>query len=498
MRILKFGGTSLTSPEARSRAAKIVAARAATSELVVVTSALAGVTDKLTDCLAGRIPPEVLLGELETRHLGATDLLDDEREQVAARLDELRGLLAACRTPVFGQRILAAGERLALPLLAGHLRRLGLEVDGVDGTEVVETSLSGEIDLVATRQRAGSRLLCGDPQRVRLVTGFVAADSEGRTTTLGRGASDLSATLLASVLPSTVVEIWTDVDGILSGPPNLVAGPHSVPRLSYGEAAALAHFGAKVLHPLALAPVWSQGIPVEIRNTSNPSSAGTRIDPFGDPGPRFKAVSAVLGASRLCVWAPWGLRQAARIPVLLDESGIRPLLSAHGASAQTLSFVVHAKDAKDANRLLVENLGPYTAIERRDDLSVLAAVGDTGEPSIGAEHLFLQTLRHQEIRPLAITRPGLLTSEAEHCTAAVIETEQAPTALQLLHDRLVLETDARNRHQWTGENKDAGTVHLPELECDPPRFDPASPYSSAPAGRKRSAQIRQEPLIRLL
>ncbi len=465
MRILKFGGTSLATPEIRARVARIVAARAESDELVVVASALAGVTDRLAACLAGSLPAEALLRELEARHLEAPDLLADERKTVHQRLRELASFLAAGSGSGFSHRVLAAGERLALPLLASHLRRLGAEVECIDGSEVVETSPAGEIDLEGTRRRAGARLLPGEATRIRLVTGFVAADREGRTTTLGRGASDLSATLLAAVLPATEVEIWTDVDGVLSAPPDLVAGPRCLPRLTYGEAAALAHFGARILHPLALAPVREHGIPVQIRNTFHPAAEGTRITRGAPDGEGVRAVTAVLGASRLWVRIPWNLRSASRVLGHLEESGIQPLFSSRSASAETLSLVVRGAEADRAEGLLVGALGPEVEIERCDRLSALAAVGGTGSRAISVEQRLLQALDEHGIEPLAIHRPGSLTPEAEHCVVALLRDHQTPAALRGLHDRLVGETG-------------------PACAQGPPTV--------------RSAQIRHEPLIRLL
>lgn len=437
MRILKFGGTSLATPETRAQVARIIAHRAESSELVVVASALAGVTDRLTACLAGSCTTSALLEELEARHLQASDLLADQQELVRDRLLQLRAFLGAGSCRRFDHRVLATGERLALPLLASNLRRLGVEVECVDGSEVVETSSAGEIDLAATRRRASARLLPGDPSRVRLVTGFVAADREGRTTTLGRGASDLSATLLASVLPATAVEIWTDVDGVLSAPPDLVAGPRCLEHLSYGEAAALAHFGAKILHPLALAPVREHGIPVLIRNTLNPTAEGTRISSEEASGQAARAVTAMLGASRICVRIPWNLRSAARVLGQLEELGIQPLFSSRGASTETLSMVLRGAEADRAERMLAEVLGPEVEIQRRDGLSALAVVGGTGSRAVSVEHLLLQTLGEHGVEPLAIHRPGLLTPEAEHCVVALLPDQQTPSALRWLHDHLI-------------------------------------------------------------
>lgn len=297
MIVLKFGGTSVADASRLSAVCEIVRARLAARPVVVV-SALAGVTDLLVRATerarAGdRDGLEPILSDLERRHRWA---VAGGVESAAARHDltlkvdsifeELRQLLRSVRIlrdPSLraADALLAHGEMLSAAILAATLRERGIRAEGIDPRSVVITDGkhgAADADAAATETRARQVLLPRiEAGTVPVVGGFVGATLDGLTTTLGRGGSDTSASVLGAALRAEEVQIWTDVDGLMSADPRIVPEARPLERISFAEAAELAYYGAKVLHPGSLAPAVCFGVPVRILNTFRPGAAGTQI-----------------------------------------------------------------------------------------------------------------------------------------------------------------------------------------------------------------------------
>jgi bifunctional aspartokinase / homoserine dehydrogenase 1 len=302
LRVMKFGGTSVGDASCIRRVAEIVRNAAHDSDLVVVVSAMGGVTNKLIDAAtqseAGdRSSVEAIFTALRNRHDTAVNSLVHAPEQRRAVLRKMQDCYEEgerlCRGTDLRRElslrdrdsISSLGERLSAPLVAASLTECGLRSEAIEATEVIVTdSCHGAADpcMEATRARCRERLR-GLLQRgiVPVVTGFIGATPEGVLTTLGRGGSDYSATILAAALDADEVVIWTDVDGLMTSDPRVVEGACTIPEISYREAADLAHFGAKVLHPKTILALKQCGIPLWIRNTFAPQRPGTRITPVG-------------------------------------------------------------------------------------------------------------------------------------------------------------------------------------------------------------------------
>lgn len=346
MNVLKFGGSSVASADRLHAVAGIVAAAAADDRAVVVVSALAGVTDDLARLVdtaaAGDRSWERAYLALAHRHLdcrrqlGADPAVESSLRTV---LDELAGALsgiadARAASPAKRDAVLSAGERLVAPLAAMAMRRLGLDAVAVDAREVVVTDSAfgeAEPDLQATSRRAATLLARLRSGSVPVVTGFLGADRSGRTTTLGRGGSDYTASVLGAVLGATAVEIWTDVSGVLAAPPRDVPHAATLPALTYGEATALARLGARVLYPKTMDPLARRGIPVVVRNTFDPGGPRTVVTAAtGADHGRPRAVTALdggvlvalvgegLSANRVAGAQARQTLAAARIPVLAE------------------------------------------------------------------------------------------------------------------------------------------------------------------------------------
>jgi aspartate kinase len=298
--VAKFGGTSVATADAIRRLATIVGDRPETR--VVVVSALAGVTDALVS-VADAVHAPRLADARESaeriwhrhRDLAAELQLPGA---VAGDIDQtargfLRRLNAAAdgRTDGLAWRdeILATGELLSSRLVAAFLARAGLPAEWRDARRVVVTDGSHTRaipDMAVTREYLRSLVAPAlDAGTIVVLGGFVGATIDGETTTLGRGGSDYSAAIIGAGLDADAIDIWTDVDGMLTADPRVVPEAALVPELSFAEASELAYFGAKVLHPSTILPAMAQDIPVRILNSRRPDGPGTRIAAHAAPGP---------------------------------------------------------------------------------------------------------------------------------------------------------------------------------------------------------------------
>jgi len=357
MRVMKFGGTSLGSAVGLGRVVDLVEEAWEEEEVLVVASALSGVTQTLLEIVEETGPACVSsadegwfgtgdrgapdpIAELQNRHLGLLEELkisrDGERGWLEDKawvsltcqiLEELRILRWVARahgfwTPASKDRALGIGERLSSHLLVAALRARGNPARSVDAGKIIRTdSVFGSARVLEEETKRLVRETLGNPSRAELpvVPGFTGADEQGRPTTLGRGTSDYTAPLLASALSARLVEIWTDVDGIHVADPRCNPETPLLHRIGYGEARAMALGGAKVLHPRSLDPIEAEGIPLQVRNTFNPSGSGTLVGSSPSSG---RIVNLVVAG------APGGVGRALlaqlqkTAPRLLQEDGL--------------------------------------------------------------------------------------------------------------------------------------------------------------------------------
>lgn len=297
MIVMKFGGTSVEDARAISQAARIVSTRLDRAPVVIV-SAMARVTDTLLGLAraAGRRQfDEVasLVDALRTRHTSvAVELLADSAastcERVASLFDELEGLARSIATlgeltPRSQDAIVSFGERLSSIMVAAALEARGVPAELVDSRRFIITDnqfTSAVPDFKETARRTRLELLpVIERGRVPVAQGFIGATTDGVTTTIGRGGSDYSAALAGAALDAEAIEIWTDVDGLMTADPRVVPEARRIRVISFDEAAELSYFGAKVLHPNTVLPAVERGIPVHIYNTRNPDGEGTLIAP---------------------------------------------------------------------------------------------------------------------------------------------------------------------------------------------------------------------------
>ncbi|WP_412068260.1 bifunctional aspartate kinase/homoserine dehydrogenase I [Rubrivirga sp. IMCC43871] len=456
--VAKFGGTSVGTPDRVRRVVELsTGAETAGHRRVVVSSAFGGVTDDLLAAIGAAVgrtgEHRDILDRVRRRHAETVDALAAEGERAAlhGRLDALFGevgellhgvsLLRECSAR-FRDAIVSAGERGSVPVVAAAFRSAGHAAVALDATAFVRTDDAfGEaaVDFEATRALVRGALAEVPPDAVAVVTGFVASTADGVTTTLGRSGSDYTATILAGALDARECVIWTDVDGVLSADPRLVADAFSLPRLSYAEAAELAHFGAKVLHPRTMRPLSRQGVPLRIKNTLRPESPGTEIGP-ADPGaePAIRAVTAIRGAALVRIEGASVLEVPelmARIFGPLAEAGVPVSLVAQASAEGSVGLAVRGAEASAVVALLEKALsreierGDVEGVTAESGCAVVAAVGSGLHGASGLAGLFFDTLSHAHVNVRALAQGG-----GDHTVSAVVADAEADAAVRALHE----------------------------------------------------------------
>ena len=291
LKIIKFGGSSIADAEKIRHVASIVRDKKSRDELAIVISALGGVTDTLKDLaetVASDKPKDPMFDSLVKRHRECIHgLYSQVNNDDQCHLDEyftqlesnLSSIAKAKQLSSQSQdKILSYGELLSTTIIAQYLSHIGIAAEQLDARKVILTDNNFGHAYVHYRQSYDRiRTYCKERTKVQVVTGFLGATENGITTTLGRNGSDYTASIFGAALNAQVIEIWTDVDGILSADPNIVKQAKAVPTMTYEEAMELAHAGAKVIFPPSMIPALYKNIPIYIKNTFDPEQPGTRI-----------------------------------------------------------------------------------------------------------------------------------------------------------------------------------------------------------------------------
>jgi aspartokinase/homoserine dehydrogenase 1 len=458
----KFGGASLADAGAVRHVIQILS-RFPAGESIVVVSAMAGVTDRLLDlarrAVRGEAADETTLDALRRQHADtvrlATKSADTRRALLAAldeSLDELRALLGGLRvvrelTARTSDHVAARGERLSALLVAGALADAGRKVRLVDALELIATDgVFGNAapDFAATDRRARAALAPLLAKGiVPVVPGFIGASSRGELVTLGRGGSDLTATLLARALGASAVNLWKDVPGFLSADPRVVADARVIPQLHTREAAELAYYGAKVLHPRALIPLKRRRIPVYVRPFADPDAGGTEVSARRSrTRSPVRAVSGITGQALVTVTGD-GMIGVPGIAARTFEAMHRAALSVsfitQSSSEHSITFGVPAGDAEAARAALAqefrEEIGrqDIDGIELSRGMATVAVVGLGMAGARGVAARVFGALAHAGINIVAIAQ-----GSSELNISFVIEESDAAEAQRAVHEAFQL------------------------------------------------------------
>jgi aspartate kinase len=479
LQVMKFGGTSVGNGECISRAADIVARASEEGSVVAVVSAMGGVTNRLMEAAQASAEGDMAAGgnlaeTLRRQHQEAVEILigdGDKRAQLAAELNKIiDAVTGLCRgtallrelTPRTLDAISSVGERLSARLLASALRELGLNAVAVEATELIVTdNQSGRAGplLAETRERATARLAPLLAERsVPVVTGFIGATVDGKLTTLGRGGSDYSATILGAVLDAKKIIIWTDVDGVLTADPRLVPEARTLQEISYNEAAELAYFGAKVLHPKTLRPVSEAGIPVWIRNSFFPERDGTKITAMGHPTRRgVKAITAMSNVTLITVGGRGivGLPGvAAKTFTAAASAQANVLLISQSSSGNDICFII---DSGDAARTVAELRAAFASdlahkevehITVNEDIAIVAVVGERMRGTPGIAGRTFSALGRRRINIIAIAQ-----GSSEYNVSLVVDAGVMGEVVQALHNEFGLQRPASRFESVASESK---------------------------------------------
>ncbi len=458
MIIHKFGGSSLADAVGFTRVAEIVGAAA--GPIAVVVSAMGGVTDALAAAVgaaAGRNPSyRETLASLQTKHVAtAQELLASDGaallvETFERDFEDLNDVLRAAWILRDASRgtfdmVMGYGEIWSAQLLAALLSARGARSGWMNARDVLVVQPGRavpEVDWQACRERlAGWEASHPSRPDVLVITGYVAATSEGVPATLGRNGSDYSASIFAALLEAKEVHIWSDVDGVMSADPRFVPDAVLLDAISYHEASELAYFGAKIIHPATMGPAVERSIPVWIRNTFSPDGQGTRIHVSGS-AQMVKGLSTVESVALVNIEGT-GLvavpGMADRLFATLREFAICPLMVSQGSSQHSICIVVPEADAERVKEVLERafyaerHQGQIQTIEVDPDCTLLALVGDgmAGHPGVAAR--FFGALGKAGVNIRAIAQ-----GSSERNISVVVERPESVRALRAAHSGLYL------------------------------------------------------------
>lgn len=461
--VMKFGGTSMGTAERMQVAANLIAKHKRSRPVAVVVSAMSKVTDllletmrraELGDAAAVQANVQILL---ERHTTTCRELLSDQQQQSAcARAErEIENLIAEFRRiargiSMLGERpprsvdeAVAIGERLSSVLMAAYMESSGTPALAVNAAELIVTDAvfgSASPQMEATSERCELKLRpLLEGGIVPVITGFNGATADGRPTTLGRGGSDFSASILAAALDASELWIWTDVDGIMTADPRMVPNVAVLTEVTYAEAAELAYNGAKVLHPRTLAPLVERQIPVWSKNSFAPEKPGTKIvSHFDEP----KGVRAVTSMSNVALISMEpanatlsGTRLMARALDALALANVEILVFSSSSYRQTFCFLIRKPDVEAALEALEANLsielahGYLKPIEVDGNVGLLAVVGEGMRGTPGLAGRIFTAISREKINIIAIAQ-----GSSELTIAVVVRLDGLEQAVRSVHE----------------------------------------------------------------
>lgn len=456
MRVLKFGGTSVGKPESLLNVKRIV--EAISEPAIVVVSALGGLTDKLIQTARNASLKQAWREDWQAmvdRHHSIIEAVvsQENRQEVSRIVDELLEELARNYEGVelIGQLpeqtldvIVSFGERMSAPIVAGMIEgaKLHYSPDFIKTEKWFEKNIAD----VSLTEKLILREFEGGVSR-EVMGGFIASDRDsGIITNLGRGGSDYTAALIAATLNADILDIWTDVDGFMTTDPRIVKSARVISEMSFVESMELCSFGAKVIYPPTIYPVFHKNIPIRILNTFNPSAPGTLItDSPRDAEEVVRGISAIRNMSLLTLSGPLTANVAtttSRSFNALARCGISLYLMSQADSEGNFSFAVAGADSENALKALNEEFAPELLAEEldtitlTDKLAIVAVVGDHISGATGLAPRCCHTLLRGGI-------PTVASSEGTSKTTVSIVIEETNTneAIRLLHGLFFPETD---------------------------------------------------------
>lgn len=439
MIVMKFGGTSVRDADAIKNTTKIVQTRE--DKKFVVVSALSGVTNTLV-----YITEQIKTGN-ETEALQAAEALEKQHLDTALelgvgahtvsfikeRIDKLKMLITALDivgevSPKSADMIFSLGEILSSRIIYDYMHSVGMQVHFVDSGELIKTDDSyteAEVEFEITNKRISDFVSMLDNSIDTIICGgFIAMSTEGVRTTLGRGGSDFSAAIIASAISAEKLEIWTDVDGIMTCDPRIVPGAKKIASVSYTEASELAYFGAKVLHPKTIFPAVQRNIPVYVLNSFNPDSSGTLIKDIRSNENHIKAIAFRRGITVINITSNRMLGAYGFLSKVFEvfrdyETSVDLITTSEVSISLTIDNTWNLPD-------IISDLEKFAAVEIREKMSIISAVGEGIRNTSGIAARFFGVLSGVNI-------PMVSVGASEINLSIVVKEDDLENALKLLH-----------------------------------------------------------------
>ncbi len=460
--VMKFGGTSVGDGSRMKHVAELAKEyKDSGNEIVLVTSALSGVTDALLKNArdasdTGKTSAiKEFIADLRKQHhkaaheaINKNDIVEKVTGEIDSRIEELeKALIGICYLGELTSRsidyISSYGERLAAPIICGSLNSLGVKSRSFTGGEagIITTDEYGnakplEITYSLIKERIGPLLDDGIP----VITGFIGETESGIITTLGRGGSDFSASIIGAALKADEIWLWKEVHGILTTDPKIVPEAQTIPVISYIEAMELSYFGAKVLHPRAIEPAIRHGIPVRVKNTFHPDFPGTIV--VKDQKQSKDIVKAVTVIKNVALINISGagmvgtIGVAARVFTTLANAGVNIVMISQGSSEANISLVVDENHLEKAVKAIKSEFRNGTVKEVTQDrnISVVAVVGAGMANTPGVAGRVFGALGKAEVNVIMISQ-----GSSQHNISFAVSEEGAKKAVQVLHKEFCLE-----------------------------------------------------------
>ncbi|NND07568.1 MAG: bifunctional aspartate kinase/homoserine dehydrogenase I [Saprospiraceae bacterium] len=461
MRVLKFGGSSLADAQCIKNVGEVIQQKIRSGERprAVVVSASGKMTDLLTDMaiLASKGDDRYKdsLEKFRIHHAKVTEDLFDQKQgsKVQVEIDELfktldkllQGIFLVMEaSPRTMDYVLSFGERNSAYIISEFFNAVDIAASFLDAREIIKTDKrfgSAQVDVKLTYNKIREHF--ASQSDLQVITGFISSAKGGLTTTLGRGGSDFTAALVGAALDAEAIEIWTDVDGVLTADPNKVKDAFTIKEMTYAEAIEMSHFGAKVIYPPTIHPALAKDIPVYIKNTFNPTAEGTHISQVTTEYTKaVKGISSISEVSLLTLQGSglFGVPGiAARLFGSLSQVGINVILITQGSSEHSISFAVQPKSIARAKKCVEKafefelNRGSVEPLRIERDLSVIAIIGENMRYKPGVAGRMLTALGKNGINAVAIAQ-----GSSELNISVVIGNEDEAKALNVLHEAFFL------------------------------------------------------------
>ena len=458
MKVMKFGGSSLADSKRIQQTVSIITS-VENQHVTVILSAMKGVTNLLIDAAekaeSGNINYLENIKEIHSIHHRCMSELFKEKipEQLKNGIDQMLSELKDILHGVELVRecslktkdiIMSFGERMNCFQVASYMNYINIKSEYIDARSIVKTDShfgKGNVNFETTFKLIRERIeLIGNS--IGIITGFIGSDKNNRTTTLGRNGSDYTASIIGAALDASEVEIWTDVDGVLTADPRIVENAYVIPRLSIQEAMELSYFGAEVIHPYTLIPTIDKKIPVYIRNTLNPKARGTIISEKSSNKDCIITGLASIDKVSLINIEGGGMVGIPGVASLifnsLAEAGVNIIMITQASSEHSISILCRTEEVQDASEKLHKNLAENIEsrkiqnIEIVNDLVIIAVIGENMIGTVGISGKLFSAVAEAHVNILAIAQ-----GSSERNISFVIHEKDKKQALKEIHKKFI-------------------------------------------------------------